>query len=141
MKKERTVLAIIAIVIGLVFAGIAFYFYQYTKILPQSKADPILVRAPSPTPKSSIFLSIETPSDEKVSDKKVVSVSGKTNPEAIITILTKSDFDVLKPSSAGNFSTTVNISDGVNVIRITAIAPNGEEQVIDRTISYTTGDF
>lgn len=141
MKKERTVLAIIAIVIGLIFAGLAFYFYQYTKILSHSKANPILVKAPSPTPKPSIFLSIESPSDEKLSDKKVISVSGKTNPDTIVTILTKSDFDVLKPSSAGDFSTTVNISDGVNIIRISAIAPNGEEQVVDRTISYTTEDF
>jgi hypothetical protein len=141
MKKEKTVLAIIAIVIGLIFAGIAFYFYQYTKILPQSKANPILVKAPSPTPKSSIFLSIENPSDEKLSDKKVVTVSGKTNPDAIIILLTKSDYDVLKPSTSGNFSTTVNITDGVNVIRITALAPNGEEQTINRTVSYTTEDF
>lgn len=141
MKKERTVLAVIAIIIGLIFAGIAFYFYQYTKILPQSKSNPILVKAPSPTPTSSIFLSVENPSDEKLSDKKVISVSGKTNPDAIIIILTKSDYDVFKPSSTGNFSTTINISDGVNVIRITAIAPNGEEQVVYRTISYTTEDF
>ncbi|HZJ18413.1 MAG TPA: hypothetical protein VFD45_02230 [Patescibacteria group bacterium] len=141
MKKEKTVLALLAIVIGLVFAGIAFYFYQYTKILPQFKANPILVKAPSPTPESTIFLSINNPSDEKLSDKKIVTVSGKTNPDAIIAIFTKSDFDILKPSLAGDFSTTVNISDGVNIIRITAIAPNGEEKTIERTVSFTTEEF
>ncbi|MFH1186967.1 MAG: hypothetical protein V1697_02200 [Candidatus Levyibacteriota bacterium] len=141
MKKERTVLALLAIIIGLIFAGVAFYFSQHAKILPESESNPILVKAVSPTPKPTIFLSINEPSDEKITDKKVVKISGKTEKNATIIILTKSDFDIIRPSSTGDFSTTVNISSGVNTIRITAIAPNGEEQTVKRTISFTTEEF
>ncbi|PIY94598.1 MAG: hypothetical protein COY68_01830 [Candidatus Levybacteria bacterium CG_4_10_14_0_8_um_filter_35_23] len=141
MKKERTVLSLIAITIGLLFAGIAFYIYQYTKILPLAKTKTVSISAPTPTPKPSIFLLVNEPSDEKIFNKKVVTVSGKTEDNATIVIMTKSDFDVLKPSSVGNFSTTINLNDGINIIRITAIAPNGEEQTIERTVGFTTEDF
>jgi len=141
MKKERTVLSLIAIAIGLLFAGIAFYIYQYTKILPPSKTKAVSVNAPTPTPKPSIFLLVNEPSDEKIFDKKIITVSGKTEENATVVIMTKSDFDVIKPSSVGDFSTTINLDGNVNVIRITAIAPNGEEQTVQRTVGFTTEDF
>ena len=141
MKKERTILSLVAIVIGLLFAGVAFYIYQYTKILPPSKTKSVSVNAPTPTPKSTIFLLLNEPIDEKIFAKKVITVSGKTEDNATVVIMTKSDFDVVKPSSAGDFSTTINLDDGVNIIRVTAIAPNGQEQTIERTIGFTTEDF
>jgi hypothetical protein len=141
MKKERTVLSIIAIAIGLLFAGIAFYVYQYTKILPPTKTKVVSVNVPTPTSKPTISLSINEPSNEKVFANKVITVSGRTEENATVVIMSDSDFDVIKPSSVGDFSTTINLSGGVNIIRITAIAPNGEEQTIERTVGFTTEDF
>ena len=56
MKKEKTVLSLIAITIGLLFAGVAFYIYQYTKILPPVKTKTVSVNAPTPTSKPTIYL-------------------------------------------------------------------------------------
>jgi len=75
MKKERTVLSLIAITIGLLFAGIAFYIYQYTKILPLAKTKTVSISAPTPTPKPSIFLLVNEPSDEKIFNKKKQNVA------------------------------------------------------------------
>ena len=141
MKKEKTVLSLIAITIGLLFAGVAFYIYQYTKILPPVKTKTVSVNAPTPTSKPTIYLFLNEPSDEKIFAKKVITVSGKTESNATVVIMTKSDFDIVKPSSIGDFSTTINLDDGANIIKVTAIAPNGEEQTIERTVGFTIEDF
>lgn len=141
MKKEKTILSIIAIAIGLLFAGIAFYIFQYTKVLPPEKTKPVTVKTLTPTPKPTIFLSLNEPSDEKIYAKKVITVSGKTENSATVVIMTETDFDIIKPSSSGDFSTTINLGDGINIIKVTAISPSGQEQTVERTVGFTTEDF
>lgn len=141
MKKEKAVLSFVAVFIGLVVAGIAFYIFQLTKTLPPQKTRTETVQAPTQTPKSTLFLTITEPNDEQVMDRKVVKIAGKTSPDALVVLLTKSDHDVIKPTSQGDFSTTLNIENGVNLISITAIGSNGEEKTVMRTLSFTTEDF
>lgn len=141
MKKEKAVLSFIAIFIGLVVAGIAFYVYQLTKTLPPQKTRTEAIQTPTKTPKSAMFLSISEPNDEIVATGKVIKITGKTDGNAVVVIATKLNQEVVKPTSEGDFSTTVNIDDGVNLIKITAIASDGQQQTISRTVSYTTEDF
>lgn len=144
MSKEKVVLSFIAVLAGLLVAGIAFYFYQSTKVIPQNKIKNISVsQEPTPTItiKSNLFLEIDKPKDETVIDKKIITVSGKTLSDAVIIISTNSTDEVVTPAGNGDFSTTINITDGQNQIEITAIAPNGEEQTAIRTITYSTETF
>lgn len=141
MKKEKIVLSFIAVAVGLIFAGGAFYFYQTTKTLPDSKQKTVTVKNPSPTPEETIFLTISEPSDEAVFDKKIVNVIGKTKTDATIIIVTKSDQQVIKPTAIGSFSTTVNIENGQNIIRVTAISANGEEKTVEKVVTFSTEEF
>ncbi|MCL5970704.1 MAG: hypothetical protein M1450_04360 [Patescibacteria group bacterium] len=141
MKKEKAVLSFLAVFIGLVVAGAAFYIFQLTKTLPPQKARVQSITAPTKAPKSDMFLAITEPSDEFVSDRKVVKIAGKTNIDAIVIIMTKTDQEVLKPTRTGDFSTTININDGVNLVKISAIASDGEEKSVLRTISFTEEEF
>ena len=141
MSKEKVVLSFIAVVVGILVTGVAFYLYEATKTIPPSKIKRIKISSPSPTPKSSIFLTIKDPEDEKVVNKKVVTVSGETRKDATVVILSPIDEDVIKPASSGNFSTTINIDNGQNNIEITAISENGEEIKITRTITFSTEEF
>ena len=68
-------------------------------------------------------------------------MSGRTLPTAIVVIITKAAQEVLLPSSIGNFSTTIQIEEGINYLRVSAIDKNGETQTIERVIGYTTEDF
>jgi len=141
MKKEKIVLAFIAALIGLLVAGVAFYIYQSSRADNISKLKTI-PSVQNPTQKvEHVFLNLTNPQDEAVIDKKVVQVSGTTKPDATIIVLTQLDQKVVTPSTEGDFSTTVNIDDGQNIIEITAIAPNGEEKTIKRTITFSTEDF
>ncbi len=142
MKQERIILSFIMVIIGLIFAGIIFYFYQSTKVLPDTDTtQKIDSQTPTPTKTPTIFLSVDSPKDESISDSKTVRVSGKTNPEATIVILTLEGEEIVKPSLQGDFVTNITISSGTNFIKIVAMTPDGETQTVQKTVSYTSEDF
>lgn len=140
MSKEKIILSFVAVLIGLIVAGAGFYFYQSTKLPLEKQRSEVAVN-PSPTPAPKVALALDEPKDEAVYDNRVVKVSGKTDPDAVVVILTDSDEQVLTPSTTGEFSTTTNIDKGANVIKITAIAKNGDTNTIERTVTYSTDSF
>jgi len=141
MKQERIILSFIMVIIGLIFAGIIFYFYQSTKVIPDTKTAQNNSQTPTPTLAPTIFLTLDSPKDESISDSKTVRISGKTNPEATVVILTLEGEEIVKPSLQGDFVTNITISNGTNFIKVIAMTPDGETQTIQRTVSYTTEDF
>jgi hypothetical protein len=141
MRKEKIILSFIAVAIGLIIAGAVYYFYQTSKVLPVSEQKTITVRKPTPALQGTIFLSVTKPSNEAVFKGKVITVSGKTANDATIVILTESDQQVIKPTSVGDFSTTVNIDNGQNIIRITAVSKTGEQKTVEKVVTYSTEDF
>ncbi len=141
MKTERIIISFIAVVVGIIAAGIVFYIYQSTKTVPPHKTKTIAPISPTPTSTAENILTIDLPNDEDVVDKKTITVSGKTLSNATLLISTQSSDNVVSPSATGTFSATVTIDDGINQITITAIAPDGQEQKITRTVTYSTESF
>ncbi len=89
----------------------------------------------------SIFLTLDRPKDEEVVNSKILLVSGKTSSNAVVIVITDSLDDVMTPSSNGDFSTTVNLDEGQNILEITSIAPNGESITKKRTVTYSQEEF
>lgn len=140
MTKEKIILSFVAVLIGLLVASGVFYFYQQTKVISPEKQKTVLTQ-PSPTPKPLVLLVVDELLDEKIYDTKVVKISGKTEPDALIVILTENSEDVLSPAKNGDFSTTVTLENGANLIQITAIGKNGGTNTIERTVSYSSESF
>ena len=144
MKAEKFILSLVAVMVGLIAAGIAFYLYQMTKTLPASKNQTLTIKTQithAPTPSNENFLTVENPKDEEVFDKKTITISGKTTPKSTIIVSTEDNDQVVSPSETGEFTLTQSIGDGTNVIQITAVFLNGEEKKITRTITYSTENF
>lgn len=141
MKTEKIILSFIAIFIGLLAAGIIFFLYQTTKVIPPNKIKNIVFQNPTPTPTNSVVLTLDNPKDEDVVDKKLITVSGKTSPSATVVISTNAADDVVTPSSTGAFSTTVTINDGQNQIEVVAIDANGTETHVIKTVTFSTETF
>lgn len=140
MKTEKLILSFIATFLGLLVAGAAFYAFQATKTVPKiSKV--VSIVSPSPTPLPSIFLTVNRPEDEGVVDNKTLVISGKTTSKAVVVVIGDSYEDVVTPSENGNFSTTVTLNNGQNLIEIIAIAPNGESATIKKTVTYSQEEF
>lgn len=141
MKIEKIILAVVAVLLGLLFAGGVFYFFQSTKAVAPPNGKTISIATPSPTPAPSIFLIVDKPKDEEVVNSKVLIISGRTNSNAVIAVIADSSQDVIVPSANGNFSTTVNIGNDQNVIEVIAIAPNGENVTTKKTVTYSQEEF
>lgn len=141
MKAEKVILSFIAVLIGLLVAGAAFYFYESSKTVPSLSPKTISIASPSPTPKPSIFLNLDSPKDEEVVNRKVITVSGKTIKDAIVSIITDDSQDIITPALNGSFSTTLTIGDGQNLVEVTAISPNGEDVKVMRTVTFSTEEF
>ncbi len=141
MKAEKVILSFIALFVGLIVAGIAFYLYQGTKTVTPTKINVSKQPPPSPTTNPALSLTVTSPSDEQVFDKKTITVSGRTQPGSIVVITGTSSDEVVTPASNGNFTTTVTIDDGQNLLEITAIAPTGSETVIKKIVTFSTETF
>lgn len=144
MKAERVILSFVAVIIGLVAAGVAFYFYQMTKVLPPDQTKPLGTTNKitlSPTPDTANLLTVISPTDEEVFNKKVISITGKTRSDATVIVTTEDSDQVVKPASNGSFTLTQSILNGTTIIYITAVFPNGEEQTVIRTVTFSTENF
>ncbi len=143
MKIEKIILSFFAVLVGLIAAGVAFYFYQMTKVLPPDKTQTSLTPTnhPSPTPNNGNLLIIDSPKNEAVSDKKTLSIAGKTAPNATIIVSSEDDDQVVKPAGNGNFSVTETLPDGTTFLQIKAIFADGTEKTMMQTITYSTASF
>lgn len=138
---EKIILSLVALLTGLLVAGVGFYFYQASKIVPAQNPKTISITPPTPSAQQDILLTISSPKDEEVIDKKSVTISGQTAAEATIIITSNLADEVIKPAKNGNFSTSLAIEDGQNFIEVTAVLPNGQEHRITRTVTYSTENF
>ena len=143
MKAEKVILSFVAIFIGLIAAGATFYVYQLTKTVPEKETQGITNQKPlaSPTPDPNNFLTIESPRDEEVFDKKLITIRGKTAKGATILVTTEDSDEVVKPAQNGDFTLTQTIPNGTTNINIISIMPNGEEKRVTRTVTFSTESF
>ena len=143
MKAEKVILSFVAVFVGLIAAGVAFYLYQTTKVIPdQSKptATKVAVQA-TPTPSGEDIFTVDTPQDEQVTDKKLLTIKGTAVKGAIITVSTDDADQVVQPADNGAYSLTQTIPDGTSVVEISAIFPDGTQKTIDKTVTFSTANF
>jgi enamine deaminase RidA (YjgF/YER057c/UK114 family) len=144
MKAEKIILSLVAVIVGLVAAGVAFYLYQMTKTVPSSKNQAISIQnqiSKSPTPNTQNFLNVENPKDESVTNTKTITISGKTAPNATIIVSTENNDQVVNAAANGDFTLTNILGSGTNILQITVIFANGEEKKVTRTVTYSTESF
>lgn len=144
MKAEKIILSFVAVLFGLIAAGVAFYYYQSTKSPKIAQNQPTITQAPlqpSPTPVDTNILTVETPKDEEVVTKKIITIAGKTVKGAVVTVSTEDSDQVIKPADNGEFTLTQTIPDGTTQIQLHAIFPDGAEKTLTRTITYSTESF
>ena len=141
MNKEKLIISIAAIIVGALVAAGALFIYQSTKKINPREVKSITVTKITPTPASGLFLTVSSPTDEEIVDKKLIKITGKTVPDAKIVILSPIDEVAAVPASDGSFSTDINLGQDDNIIEIIAITPDGESVKLRRIVSYTTESF
>jgi len=144
MKTEKVILSFVAVFVGLIAAGIAFYLYQSTKTVPTDQTKPSAIqvtKAPTQPIAGTDTFTIDTPTEQQVFDKKLITIKGMAVKDATITVSTDDSDQVVQPADSGSFTLTQTIPDGTSIIEFTAIFPDGSEKKIDRTVTFSTKNF
>src|SRR5216683_978004 len=99
MRAEKVILSFVAVFVGLIAAGIAFYLYQSTKVIPTTQTKPATTatKPQAQPPSDSDILTIDSPQDEQVFNKKLVTIKGTTVKGATITVSTTDSDQVVQP--------------------------------------------
>lgn len=146
--KERLVIVLIAVILGLLITTAGYFIYQSTQGMPSNNNTPNISTTeteqnpPTPTPlPSGLQLTIETPVNESISNKRTIDVKGKTNPNNTVIVSSNQEDVYATPTKDGSFSTSVTIDAGTNKIITRAVAPNGEEVTDTRVVTYSSEDF
>jgi hypothetical protein len=133
MRKE----IIISILIGLAFGLVITYgFYQAQVVSTEdvTKKEEIEVSQPSSPVASNGKLILLAPEDELVTQNKVVTVSGTTNPGSFIVIFVNNEPQTLIPNDEGKFTFDVELKTGPHIITVHALDDTGETVTESRTV-------
>lgn len=141
MRKEKIILSFTAALVGIVVAILAFYFYESSKAIKPNQLQKITIVNSSPTPKSSMFLTVDKPSDEEVVDSRILPISGHTVANAKIVILTQTNEEAAVAAPDGSYSTEITLDSGENIVEVDAIGPDGVSAKVKKTVTYSTEDF
>lgn len=143
MNKEKLILSIVAILLGLFVAGGAFYIFQVTRAIdePQPTASPIITTTPTQLQESDKLLILDDPKDEQVFNKRIINIKGKTMPDATVIVSSSTTDEVVTPNQNGEFTLTHTLTDGVNILKVTAVFEDGSETSVTRTITSTSEEF
>ena len=141
MKKE----IVFAIILGLFVGGIiTFGVYRAREAMKAVSIEIADSQSESPTPNplstnsnNSIF-SVFEPEDNSLVNESELQVSGKSDPGSVIIILMSESEVVTKTDNNGNYSTTIKLAAGANILAIRSLNSNRETQEIIRTVVLST---
>lgn len=76
------------------------------------------------------FLEVNHPVDQFSADSAEITVSGRTDPEAMVSINNQE----IAVDSAGRFSQTIKLSDNVSTVLVTSTSKSGKQTEVQRTV-------
>lgn len=145
MKAERVILSFIAVLVGLMVAGGSYYLYQHYFRTQTQNTQTITIKptiVPSPTINNSgDYITVDQPADESVLTKRAVTVTGKATKDSTVILSTPSTDEVGIASADGTYSLSITLDDDTNPLYVTAIFPDGTEQRVIKTLTYSTASF
>lgn len=100
---------------------------QKDKITQNNQETTLTQTKNTPTPATSLFLTILKPDDHSITNLDKVIISGNTFANVPIVILGENSEKITQSDSSGNFDNETPLVLGVNEITVTAFSPDGEE--------------
>ena len=144
MKKEVVIAIIVGCALGLI---ITFGIWSANRQMDQSLDDEATptpttaLASPTPEAEEGFSLTIDSPPDNFLSDEEEISITGQTEPEAIIVLVSSGGEIILKADEEGRFETEVELEGGINEIVISAFSLEGEEAEKTLSLVYSTAEI
>ncbi|MEK7154619.1 MAG: Ig-like domain-containing protein [Patescibacteria group bacterium] len=141
MKKEVFLAIAIGFALGLVITFGIWTANKSLKNLPQpSPTTTSLVPSPTPTNLSAQAgqLTLSSPEDELLTSADTVTLSGKAPTGSTVIVTYEDGEKVLLPDASGNFTASIDLISGFNIINVYSYDAAGNESSQSLTVTYST---
>lgn len=135
MRRELVWAIVIGISFGLI---IAFGVWRINSSLNKSKSGFPETTPDSQNPQTEFKITLNTPGENSVVTDTPVSVSGITKPLTWVVVSGESGDYILQSDEKGIFSQEVELTPGVNRIKITAFDPKGSQSLQKVLVVYSS---
>jgi hypothetical protein len=102
---------------------------------PSSTATAKPTVSPMPT-ETILFLEISQPSDGAHVSTSTVIVTGRTIPDAVVSLLVNEEIEIADVDQNGNFSVNIYLEEGPNLVEVIASDQYGNENSVIIVVSY-----
>lgn len=92
----------------------------------------------SPTAVTTLNLTIATPEDESIVNKGTLTVTGMTTPNSTVSLSSDKSETIVTAYDKGNFTGSVELNEGTNVVTVTSFTSDGETIEKQITVVYST---
>ncbi len=136
MRKE----VILAIIIGLLLGSVLVYGLHRANqaMSPQNQTDQQTTAQPTAQPTPTSLLTIYSPQDGQIFGNQTATISGQTQPNNALIIITEQNELTPQVDDSGNFTQTIELIPGGNLIHISAITSTGQKQDQYINLVFTT---
>ena len=143
MIKELILAIVLGTIVGIVATTIAKdKLIPKNNPIPTTSASPTINQQLSTTPVvASHFLTVSQPQNQTVSDTDTITIIGQTTANSQVIIYLQPQTFSLQADENGNFSQTVDLESGFNLIQINSFSPQQDQSSLDIQITYSTADF
>lgn len=142
MKKEVLIAISFGLIVGLVITIGMYRARTALEVEPPSDllavSDQDSTPEPLASPSAKTGLIVREPSDEALSTRQSISVTGSTYPNRALVILINEKEVVGMSDEQGNFSLPVTLSVGGNLIKIRVLNPGQDSIEVTKTVVYET---
>lgn len=100
---------------------------------------PTATAKPTVTPmhtETGFFLEISQPPDGAQVTASPIIVTGRTSPDAVVSLLVNEEIEIADVDQNGNFSVTIDLEEGPNLIEVIASDQYGNEDSVTIMVSY-----
>ncbi len=112
-----------------------------TPVLPGSGTPVPTSSTPADANSSPNQIHLDSPENESIISSSQITIKGTTNPGSSVIISTPVDTYYATADNSGNFTSNVEIENGINLIQVDSIDLNDNQATTQINITYSTAKF
>lgn len=123
----------------LLTSGLTFIFFIYYKMNIEYQVERIQTfgKGPITAAPNTLTLTISSPGDNGLTFQSSLIVSGSTSANIPVLITSGEQSVVIQSQIDGSFSTVINLSEGVNQIKIAVFSTLGDQRLVEKIVYYS----
>jgi hypothetical protein len=136
-KKFPGLIMVLAVVAFLVLAVVGVLIFYLQKSPEMRSSNSTVSSSPVTSEPVSLTLNLSSPDDNLLVFDDNLLIQGKTSSKASVILSMDEEDSVTEPSPSGDFSATIKLRPGVNLLTVAVFDNNGASKSEERTVYYS----